>query len=379
MSEDGGQMRICVIGGGLSGSVAILALHRLGLSPIWITSDNHETQLKRWPESISWQGLSLLSEFLDMSEFLRDHIYSQDFDHTCWGSDELLSKTNYRFHNHNRGTQLINKLALTRLLFDHAKEYCQPTTSRVLKIKSTPSTWSIILHNKLALDANCIVFANGRKSSIQRELCSINRVDTLQTHHWILQKRRDYGGFIDTGTLIESCPEGWWYAATMGQESISLTFFCDPAKLSKSHWSSDYLRHHLNQTIHLKSWIQQSQWTQFNRPTIFHTHCQHLTQYADSNSSGLNQMWFSIGDAAIQHDPLSSFGTTNGIWSAIKVAKYIKNQQTNEDPKGITEYNKLMQKLNTSMANKRLELYRNEARFADIPFWDKRTTTQSTT
>ena len=366
-------MKICVIGGGLSGSVAILALHRLGLSPIWITTPRgHELKKQKWPEAIDFQGLSLLSEVTKASEFYKNLIYPKDFEHTCWGSNELLSKTDYRAKKQTGGTQLINKSGLTRLLFEYAQEYCQPIVSRVSKVESNSSLWRIIINHEESIDANCIIFANGRNTTLQRNLCSINRVDTLQAHHWILHQNNDHSKFIDTGSLIEACPDGWWYAATLGQQSISLIFFSDPHKTHKSHWTSSYLRHCLNKTIHLKNWIKQSQWKQFNRPLIFHTHCQHLSQYAECKKSNAKQIWLSIGDAAIQHDPLSSFGSTNGIWSAIKAAECIKTTVTKNDRTGINTFNELMHRLNSTMANQRLAIYKNERRFADMHFWNKR-------
>lgn len=370
-------MKICVIGGGISGSVALLALKRLGFSPAWITADYHPTSKREWPESIDWQGLSLLSEFIDVPYFLRNHIYSQEFHHTCWGSDELLSKNNYRLHKESRGTQLIDKTALTQILFNHATDQCQPILGRVSRITSSSTHWVIHLSNNQTIVADCIVFANGGKSTIQREFCSIIRVDTLQAHHWILRRSQNHDSLVETGSLIEACPTGWWYAATMGQESISLTFFSDPISISSSIRSSDYLRHQLNTTNHLKSWVQQCQWTHFNRPTVFHVHCQHLSQYADSKATDPGRLWISIGDAAIQHDPLSSFGTTNGIWSAVTAAESINNAQANNDQKGFMEYNKIMNELNTSMAKKRLDIYSSETRFSDMPFWSKRIATPS--
>ena len=344
-------MKICVIGGGISGGVALLALKRLGLSPAWITADCHPSSKQEWPESIDWQGLSLLSEFIDITDFLRNHVYHQEFHHTCWGSNELLSKNNYRLNKESRGTQLIDKTALTQILFNHATDQCQPILDRVSRITSSSTHWVIHLRNNQTIAADCIVFANGGKSRIQRGLCSINRVDTLQAHHWILQRSQDHDSLIETGSLIEACPTGWWYAATMGQESISLTFFSDPISSSNTIRSSDYLRHQLNTTTHLKGWIQQCQWTHFNRPTIFHVHCQHLSQYADSKANDPNRLWISIGDAAIQHDPVLFW---NNQWhlSAVKAAESINNTQKTNNQKGINEYNKIMNELNTSMAKK---------------------------
>ena len=368
-------MSVAVIGGGISGCVAVLSLHQQGIETVWIKPTERLRNRLEWPESISWQGLERLADFIDLETFIHDHGFPEHVQSSCWGSNQLLSRSKQRMSRQSNDTQLVNKAALVEMLSKKAESTsCELIRGRVEQIERQNKTWKLHINHRTLRSVNGLVLAYGNSpSSHFPGPAKTTTTDILQCHHWILSTNNTEATHSNTGSLVEACPEGWWYAATLGPNKISLTLFQHPTTITAEHGQAEHLRNHLNSTIHLKSWIQESQWRQFQRPRIFRLHCQCREQFSGGGSDGASPFWFSVGDAAATLDPLSSFGSTNGIWSASKAAESIGSILNNLNSKASKHYNNAMQQLHHKTLLQRQQMYDLEQRFKHHPFWMHRT------
>ena len=368
-------MSVAVIGGGLSGCVAVLSLHQQGIETIWIKPPNHLRHRLQWPESISWQGLQRLADFIDLERFLHDHGFPEHVHSSCWGSDQLLNRSKRRMQRQSNDTQLVNKPALVDILSRQAESTpCQLIQGHVEQIKRQNRTWQLLIKQDALKPVHGVVLAHGHGPS-NRLLgpAKATTTDVLQCHHWLLTTTNTEAEHSNTGSLIEACPEGWWYAATLGPNALSLTLFQHPVTITAVHGKPEYLRERLNSTIHLKRWIQESQWRHFQRPRIFRLHCHCRDQFSGGGTDADSPFWFSVGDAAATLDPLSSFGSTNGIWSASKAAESIGSMLNNLNSLANERYNDAMRRLHHRTQAQRQEIYNLEQRFKQHPFWMHRT------
>ena len=370
-------MSIAVIGGGISGCVAVLCLHQQGIETVWIKPTGRPRNRLEWPESISWQGLERLSNFIDLETFIHDHGFPEHVQSSCWGSDQLVSRSKHRISRQSNNTQLVNKAALVESLTRKAESTsCELIQGRVEQIERKNKTWQLHINHHAVRSVNGLILAHGNgPSSRLPGLAKAITTDILQCHHWILSTNNTEAAHSNTGSLVEACPEGWWYAATLGPNTISLTSFQHPTTITADHGRAEYLRNRLNNTIHLKSWIQESQWRHFQRPRIFRLHCQCREQFSGGGSDASSPFWFSVGDAAATLDPLSSFGSTNGIWSASKAAESIGSILNNLNSNASKHYNKAMHRLHHTTLLQRQQMYALEQRFKQHPFWMHRITT----
>jgi len=368
-------MSVAVIGGGISGCVAVLSLHQQGIETVWIKPNDRLRQRLQWPESISWQGLERLTDFMDLETFLQNHGFPEHVHHSCWGSNQLLSRSKQRMRRQSNDTQLVNKAALVEILSRQAERTrCELIRGRVEQIERQDETWQLHINQHVSKSVNGIVLAHGKGPS-NRLLgpAKATITDVLQCHHWILRTTNTNLENSTTGSLVEACPEGWWYAATLGPNAISITSFQHPTTITADHGSQEYLRERLNSTIHLKRWIQESQWRHFQRPHIFRLHCQCRDQFSGGGTDATSPFWFSVGDAAATLDPLSSFGSAHGIWSASEAARSIGAMLNDPNHTASKSYDNAMHRLHHTTLLQRQQMYNLEQRFKQHPFWRHRT------
>ena len=370
-------MSVAVIGGGISGCVAILCLHQQGIETIWIKPTCRLSKRIEWPESISWQGLDRLADFIDLETFIHDHSFPESVQSSCWGSDQLLSRSKQRMRRQSNDTQLVNKAALIEILSRKAESTsCELIRGRVEQIECNNKTWQLHINHQAVRSVNGLILAHGNGQSSRHSIASKSKTtDILQCHHWILSTNNTEAAHSNTGSLVEACPEGWWYAATLGSNKISMTSFQHPTTITADHGQAEYLRNRLNSTIYLKSWIQESQWRHFQRPRIFRLHCRYREQFSGGGFDAASPFWFSVGDAAATLDPLSSFGSTNAIWSASKAAESIGSILNNLNSNASKHYNNAMHRLHNTTLLQRQQMYDLEQRFKQHPFWMHRTAT----
>ena len=362
---------IAVVGDGIAGCTSIVALKQQGFRPIWIRPERSRPA-STWPESIDSTAIDLLSDLVDTTRLLSICRYSVESHHSCWGSDRLITRLNTRLNQRDKGTHLIHKDSLIKHL-DH--EACQCSSiirGQIKTISHAKNAWILSLANGTNVKCHALIVASGTSPSIQKQFSQIITTDALLGHHWTLKQQVVSRHSNEATSFVEACATGWWYGVSFHDGSLSLLFMTEPGQRTLMQSSVDFLAQHLNGTVHLKQWIRCQNMRLLSSPHCFQKICRNLRTFAGQAEHSDGPFWLAVGDAAISHDPLSSFGLTSGIWSAVQAAKRLGQSYDAQGAEAIHAYNREMASFYHHIQKQRCSVYKSEVRFASEPFWIKR-------
>jgi 2-polyprenyl-6-methoxyphenol hydroxylase-like FAD-dependent oxidoreductase len=361
---------IAIVGDGIAAQISVLALQQQGLRTVLIRNQQ-EPRYPSWPESIDANGIDLLSELVDTHELLNKCQYPLEVKHSCWGNDLLITKLNQRLNQTRQLTHLVNKQRLLEYLGGEVMKASLVEAGPVCSARS--SDGAVILQTASGAEIICdaTIFAWGKEPILQ-ELSQAIATDALHGRHWILKNPSCTDIDIEAFSIVEACCAGWWYGVRLPNNSMSLLFMTDSEQQHAQEKPLDFLVKNLNHTLHLKGFIHGHGLSQISASNQFNHFCRHRTTFSASFSSQLGPFWFAVGDAAISLDPLSAFGLTSAIWSAIQAARRMKQCFQGEAMEASRAYQKDMQHYCRTIISKRTEIYREEERFKDELFWSKR-------
>ena len=208
-----------------------------------------------------------------------------------------------------------------------------------------------------------LVDATGRRSLVARRL-GVRRLnhDRL-VGVWGLLRPPVSGISRDRRTLIEAVESGWWYSALVPDGRHAAGFMTDSDLLPAG--PSD--RNAFWQTC-----LQKTAHTQARLGPVS---IDSAWRIIPACSARLEVMagdgWLAVGDAAISFDPLSAQGVTWALESGLAAARAI-DASLSGDWGPIEDYT---QRANIDFdiyLQERCAIYRNERRWPDSPFWERR-------
>lgn len=170
-------------------------------------------------------------------------------------------------------------------------------------------------------------------------------------------------------TFLESTNSGWWYAAPSLNGGLSLLYATSPNNLKKLPvLKKEFLRKNINETLHLKHWIKELGLRRFSTPILRQHHIKHRSEEASPQSNHIFPHIFTNGDAAASLDPLSSHGSTSGIWSAQQtsiIIDFISKKERTDALQGANQHIKAIIK---DHLPERERFYQAEQRFTSHDF-----------
>jgi flavin-dependent dehydrogenase len=325
--------QICIFGAGPAGAATALRLADLGASPI--VFDRPSTK-KRWGgESFTGairQPLRTLGLWEDFCAAGYVAGYEQ---RTAWGGPTLTTDS--------INSQYGNLWHVDRDRFDGdlrkaLRERDIPIINygNLNVVQRQGKEWHLAFDQDREISARYLVDATGRACAIARRLGARPRLyDRLLAFAALVP--RNQNPEFDHAMVIESMPQGWWYAAPVPQGHI-LAFFTDadlaPRELARS----------------MKTVPANSAFTQFET----------------------GQSWLAVGDACAAHDPLCGSGVlramSNGILAANAIASYLQT----EDSSLLDNYRQHCRKQFSQYLAGLTKHYSYEQRWAEFPFWERR-------
>jgi hypothetical protein len=173
----------------------------------------------------------------------------------------------------------------------------------------------------------------------------------------------------DWRTFIEAHQTGWWYTAVLPQDQAITVFFTD----------SDLLPHGL---CHMRAFwegvFQASVLTQLHigcAPRAFGPRV--ALAYSSRLWRPSGKGWMAVGDAAATFDPLSSQGIAFALESGLRAAGTLLTAATHtEGP--FAEYESWVESTYHTFLDNRSRYYKQEQRWPDSPFWQRRSVTLDT-
>jgi flavin-dependent dehydrogenase len=94
-----------------------------------------------------------------------------------------------------------------------------------------------------------------------------------------------------------------------------------------------------------------------------------------SNTSILDklvgQKWLSVGDAAVAHDPVSSYGLLWSLSSSIDAALTVTSDLNGDDDAALGKYEKKIKVEFSYFLDRLKNIYRRESRFPQSKYWNR--------
>jgi len=231
-------------------------------------------------------------------------------------------------------------------------------------VSRTPEGWAVSLDDGTAWRARVLVDASGRRARLATRLGATRRVaDRLVA----LATRCPPGAATGLAghVLVESCPEGWWYATTLpgGQVLVSLMTDQDVARdrhlrtwpAFVSAWAASSA---------LRECVPVPEVPQAVAPFAAHSGCV-------DRAAGPG--WMAVGDALMSLDPLSSSGLSGALRDGLEAADVLLPWLGGDDPAptGRAWGQRAAGAWARYLAQRR-QLYGQERAWPDHPFWHRR-------
>ncbi|MGF7212774.1 flavin-dependent dehydrogenase [Skermanella aerolata] len=359
-----GQVDVVVVGGGPAGATAALTLARSGLSVLLVERST------RWPirtgEGLPPMARPLL-ESLGLWERFRaaGHLPSSG-NRSAWGSSELF-ETDFIFNPYGHGWHL------DRSVFD-AMIVAAAEQAGVLRLSATRVAWeptaaggALRIHQdgrELTATARAVLDCSGQAAAIVHRL-GARRIHRDKLVAVVALHRPGRGGDVDSTTLVEAAPDGWWYTALLPGDRRVFVYLTDGDLLDvrAARDVTEWLAR-LKRTDHLQQIHERFEYKVLVPPTIVPAGSSKLCPAAGDG-------WIAAGDSAISFDPLSSQGIVTAMSLGQQAALSMLNAWKG-DVDAITSYLSTIDRLERDYMARRHRYYALERRWAESPFWSRR-------
>jgi flavin-dependent dehydrogenase len=167
----------------------------------------------------------------------------------------------------------------------------------------------------------------------------------------------------DSITLIEAVEKGWWYSAVIPSGCRVVIFFTDGiyARLFKE--PSVFLKEIYN-TQHISKRIIPF-YSMIEEPKVVLSNTSILDKLVGKN-------WLSVGDAAVAHDPISSYGLMWSLRSSINAALTVTTDLNGDDSNtALGKYEKKIKLEFSHFIDRLKNIYRRENRYPQSKYWNR--------
>ncbi len=201
-------------------------------------------------------------------------------------------------------------------------------------VRREGGAWRIGLDGGLDLQADFLVDASGRARAITRKLGFRPRIyDRLIAMTAVVPRNPAFGNAM----IIQSAPDGWWYAAPVPQGHV-LAYFTD----------SDL------------------------KPSGLPANMQVVPANSAFSPPWGHEDWLAVGDACAAHDPLCGWGVHRAMENGILAADAIARSLRDADVSGLEFYDRRCRGQFDAYLTGLAEHYGYERRWAERPFWRRR-------
>jgi flavin-dependent dehydrogenase len=365
---DDQEVDVLIIGAGPAGAACALGLLRYSDCRVWVL-DNGDLQQVRVGEHVS----SSIFDFLDYLKVDKrqfdDQCFTANYGKTSyWGSD-IPSQHDSLFTTAGTSYQLKRELFDLELLKQVADAggHVLPRSQCLSVEQNDQQEWTVdIEHERFGafqINAQYLVDASGRKAFMSRRLGIPRRNDDRLMGVGTFLQFND--GPLNHDQLIETTELGWWYTATLSDNTAVATFFSDADIISRDQLQKpENWNQCLQQTKHMRKRLQGSQTT---TPNLW-------VKDASSQVNDLHQRshFIAIGDAAAAFDPVSSMGLGFALSSACVGAKALQATLANGNEESLAVYDKDIQNNFTQYQTNKRQVYGQEQRWPSATFWQRR-------
>jgi len=360
---------VLIVGGGPAGASAAISLLNSS-NNISVTLTEHSgLDNRRVGEHVSSSIFELLSHLdLKPEEFGQDCFLPAYGNTSYWGMDQPILRDSI-FTTEAASYQLDREqfdLTLLKSVSEKGGNVF-PRTKCTQFIQQEDKSWTVSLQHpksgSFLITAKFLIDASGRQAHVCRQI----GVRTRRDDHLV-----GVGCFLEFGDrkelqhdlLMESVENGWWYSATLPQNSMIIVFFSDADIISNNKFNQATAWNKLLQrTRQMKYKVDGA----YNQETLWIRNAH--TQISNSTD---RENFIAIGDAAVSFDPISSMGIGFAITSACHAASIVESALLKHDTKRISVYQNDIERNFENYHILRRKIYQQERRWLLSDFWARR-------
>jgi flavin-dependent dehydrogenase len=346
---------ILIIGGGPAGSVTALLLSKYGFK-VAIVDSNVKVKFGIG-ECLPPECKPLLDKLV-----LWNKIKSEGH-RPCYGNqsaweDNILRSNDFIYSPWGHGWHL-DRIKFDLMLQNEAKRNNVDIflDIKITKIQLIDNFWQIYGIRESFI-AKFLVDATGKSSWLSYKLGARRQFYDFQVAiAGRFQYRLNYDS--DSFTLVEAAKDGWWYSSALPYGYRIVIFFTNSRNAQFIKNRSFFLKE-ISKTSYISKRIFPN-YVLKDGPII-----------VSANTSILNKIagrkWLAVGDAAISHDPISSYGLTFALQSSFLAASSIKSTLQNESI-ALFKYEQTLKQGFTKFLFKLKEVY-NRSKFSNS-YWKR--------
>lgn len=346
---------VVIAGSGPAGAVAASVLSRVGRRVLLV--DDVSLSKPKVGESLPGAARPLLRDLGVLSLVEGNHLLSYG-NVSAWGTENLITTDFIRDPN-GLGWHL-DRTQFDADLRHHAQQVgAEFKTDRVCSIQAIQERWQIRLSDS-ETTARWLIDATGRRSALAQSLGIQRQRDDSLVALWAQTVAPDTD--LDTRTLIESTPDGWWYTARLPDHRRIVVFHVDRDDAIAILHQPDLWVERLSHTVHVKHVLAGA--VLQDKPCGTEACGSRLVQFAGSG-------WIAVGDAALSFDPLASQGILNALYTGMRAGQAV-NLALSGNWDLITAYTSQLEKIRKAYLQHHRAYYQMEQRWPDSPFWARR-------
>jgi flavin-dependent dehydrogenase len=354
--------RVVIVGGGPAGAAVAISLARAGLSPILLEAqDGPRTKVGEClPPSAN-----LLLGRLGLDERVSRAGFASHGNRFVWGSPRP-SERDFIFGTGGAGWQLDRRKFEEELAGAAVEAGAEWLYGRRLQGCSREgASWKLDVTTRRGVEtyrADFVVDASGRAARLAR-LMGARRI-----RYDRLVGVAAYFDSVDGGdsfTLVEAVASGWWYSARLPGGKLIAAYMTDGDLLDRdAARNADGRRALLKAAEHTRSRVGEGG---CRRPAATRVLAAHTARLSAVAGDG----WLAVGDAAVSHDPLASYGISAalgaGLYAAPAVVAHLGGRRD-----ALRAYAQLVDRAFAQYLVMHYDRYSLEQRWPDAPFWRRR-------
>jgi flavin-dependent dehydrogenase len=348
---------VAVIGGGPAGLAAAIELRAAGV-PVTVVAGRRADR-RRLVETLPADARPLLRRLGVWEEFQRaGHPPSLGVS-SAWASAELIRSD--AFTAPLGGGWLVDRDRFDAALLDAARSAGAEVIDRA-RVSAVRPGWSLTVPTgpfaRQDLAAAFVVDATGRTGLLARRYGAPRPADRLMCAYAVLPAAP-----VTRRAVLESAPDGWWYAAGFDETRAVAGFFSDSDLMRQTSATRPRRWHDLlARTRHVFDLLGRPGTPAAVRTVPAASHC--LTRL-------YGEGWAAVGDAATALDPLTSAGVIAALRSGVDAAAGVR-AALGGDYSALAAHQRRAQLRYTSYLMDRFRYYHMETRWPDAPFWRRR-------
>lgn len=361
-NENAKSFDVVVFGSGVAAAASSLCLLKLGRTVALLT----RPALGRTPigETLSPRCSLILSRIGIWHQFLEQNPLHSTSVRIAWHKP-YLEEQDYSFHPYGPWWHVDHAAFRTLLMSTVCAAGARIFGVRDFELRhANQNRWSLDLlsfaGDRSSVESAIIVDATGRSASIARKGGARRKLyDNLITINGVAHSRERMRP-DQIFTLIESTYGGWWYSSVVSDRTMVGTFVTDgplPRQSLESHWKTQLT----------KSQFTRSRFT--DSPEATTAYC--LSAATMRTVPVATPTLFTVGDAAMTYDPLSSQGIQKALFSGYLAGVAI-HDTLNGRAAAASEYSRKLEADFEKYLRIRSHYYSKVDRFLGSPFWSRR-------